>query len=76
MYNTNWEEKYNRKALHEMTAEEAFDPMEWEHNLIEDFMISRDKRRKYRKPFDMTLERAGEIAKHWEKCEIERRLEQ
>ena len=42
MYNTNWEEKYNRKVLHEMTAEEAFDLMEWEHNLIEDFMISRE----------------------------------
>lgn len=65
MYKTNWQEKYNRHAQNEMTAEEAFDMMEWEHNLLEDMRINADRRRKHRKPFTMTLERAQGIVDYW-----------
>lgn len=65
MFNTNWKEKYNQNAEKEMTAKEVFDMLEWEHNLIQDWQISNDGRRKYRKPFDMTLKEAAGILEHW-----------
>lgn len=71
MYGTNWEEKYNRGAYKEMTYTEAFDMMEWEHNLIEDMMISRDRRKKHRKPFTKTLAEVAQIVDYWQGRPIE-----
>lgn len=65
IYKTNWQEKYNQKRQHEMTPAEALEMLEWEHNLVQDLQISRDKRRKHRKPFKVTLEQAAEIVKSW-----------
>ena len=66
MYNTNWQEKYNRKAQKEMTYTEAYDMMEWEHNLLEDMAINRDRRRKHRKPFTMSLTDVARIVDYWQ----------
>lgn len=65
IYGTNWEEKYNRHAEKEMTYTEAYDMMEWQHNLLEDMRINRDRRRKYRKPFTMSLTDVAKIVDCW-----------
>lgn len=66
MYNTNWQEKYNRKAQHEMTVWEVYDMMEWQHDLIQTFKLYNDRRRKYKQPFTMTLEEAAKILAYWQ----------
>ena len=65
MYKTDWKTKYNEHREEEMTPEEVVDMWEWQHNLIEDMMINRDRRRKYRKPFTMTLDQAKEVLEYW-----------
>lgn len=66
MFGTNWQEKYNHHAQKEMTYTEAYDMMEWEHNLLQDMEINRDKRRKHRKPFLMTLTDVARIVDYWQ----------
>lgn len=65
MYKTDWKTKYNEHREKEMTPEEVLDMWEWQHNLTEDMMINRNRRRKYRKPFKMTLEEAKEALERW-----------
>ena len=66
MYNTNWKEKYNSGAVKEMTYTEAYDMMEWQHNIVQDMLINRDKRRKYRKPFTMSLTDVASVVDRWQ----------